>query len=246
MKWDKIDGFLSREEVKKMIEKMKERKEDWIERPFNTSIGRIWYLDIEMGLLHMYHWEAPKTNVIVDGITNSISHKVASAAVQQICKHYSDLNTKVVSRTEYTEAPWVDMGIVINQAKGKMENDGGAVHADLEGLSPYPELFSRLESVRAFSVIIPIELPQEGGGLYIWNKMNLPNSRYYSLDDSKAQLIEYKVGNMYIFDSRLFHRIAPSKFSDRKRRRTILGMHLLYDGNISNAKGETNMWQYWF
>jgi hypothetical protein len=80
---------------------------------------------------------------------------------------------------------------------------------------------------KRFSFTIPIQLPENGGGLHIWKHIfantMLPVWADLLFNKDKHSYIPYKEGNIAIHNGDHYHLIAPSKFGDTLDRITLQG-----------------------
>lgn len=107
-----------------------------------------------------------------------------------------------------------------------MKGTEGVIHADYEGIAPYPPMLFDPQT-RAYSAVISLATAASGGNLMIWKDRKLA-SQEMELDDSLAEEVTYSVGSMSIFDSFCYHRIMASKLDDSHRFRAIAAVHFLY------------------
>jgi hypothetical protein len=137
------------------------------------------------------------------------------------------------SRSENSGLYWEDAGIVLMN-----QGNSGEVHADYEGLAPYPHaLFD--ENTRAYSLIIPLASPASGGGLKLWKSRKLANEEAV-LRDEIAEIINYEVGSMIIFDSFCYHQILESVLDAQHPRRIVAAAHFLHRDQPFPH------WEHWF
>lgn len=94
-----------------------------------------------------------------------------------------------------------------------MQGHEGVVHADYEGLAPYPQkLFD--PDTRAYSAVLSLAMAASGGNLENLQEHQLANEEPL-LCDQKVSEVAYKVGTMTIFDSFCYHRhIGVSQLDD--------------------------------
>jgi len=244
-----IKDFLSKEELAGINKRLNESKVFLIDREkaHIKTLGRVWYLDIEAGFLPLYHWEAAQTNSVVSKVISPKIKERLLAKIQDILPIPSYLKPSkptipLFSRKDVRKEPWVDMGLVRVKPtliNGRYEDTGGIAHADMEGLSPYPNMLFATSKVYAFSIIVCLALPEEGGSLELWKEIGAYNKWTV---DSKPQVLEYSPGSLAIFDSRRYHRIMASVYSKRNPARSILGVHVLFVDDPTNGPH----YQYWF
>lgn len=186
---------------------------------FIHSYGSSWYLDIEHGLLAYYHANAQATNQLLHALPGLV------ATLAGVSKYLEapDGSTGLPSRprSENLGPYWADAGVVL-----MMKGTEGVIHADYEGMAPYPSMLFDPQT-RAYSAVISLATAASGGNLMIWKDRKLA-SQEMELDDSLAEEVTYSVGSMSIFDSFCYHRIMASKLDDSHRFRAIAAVHFLY------------------
>jgi len=198
---------------------------------FINSFGHAWYLDIEAGMLHQYHANAMSTNAslkrldgLVECLTKSATYLTApDGAVGLPCR----------ARHENLGPYWVEAGVVINT-----QGHEGQVHADYEGIAPYPEkLFD--PQTRAYSAVLSLVKPKFGGNLKIWTKHRLGNEPP-DLEDYTIDIVDYAAGTLVLFDSFCYHQILSSELTPEIPHRAVAALHFLY---IDKPHPH---WEYWF
>jgi len=198
---------------------------------FINSYGSSWYLDIEHGVLHYYHANAAHTNELLYALPDLIP--TLSGVSKYLVAPDGATGLPCRSRSQNLGPYWVDGGVVL-----MMQGHEGVVHADYEGLAPYPQkLFD--PDTRAYSAVLSLAMAASGGNLKIWQEHQLANEEPL-LCDQKVSEVAYKVGTMTIFDSFCYHRILPSQLDDDHRFRAVAAMHFLY------LAEPYPHWEYWF
>lgn len=209
-------------------------RQDWLARVFAkrdswrtyfefiNSLGSAWYLDIEVGMLHRYHASALHTNQLLAELPGFVETLAGAAKFMQAPDGSSGLPVR--ARRQNLGPYWADAGVVIMTRGGQ-----GEIHADFEGLSPYPEkLFDK--ETRAYSAVLSLARPEVGGNLKIWLKHQLADENP-ALEDFQAEIIDYSPGSMAIFDSFCYHQILSSTLTEASPYRAIAAMHFLYLDN---------------
>lgn len=144
-----IDNYVSAELCRDWLRQVLENSQEFETRfEYIHSYGNAWYLDIEHGLLHYYHANAAHTNDLLHALPNLISTLTASAKYLE--SQSGETGLPVRSRSENLGPYWVDAGVIM-----MMKGLEGVVHADFEGLAPYPaKLFD--SKTRAYSAVLSL------------------------------------------------------------------------------------------
>lgn len=227
-----IDDYVSQTQCQSWLRQVIENAGNLETRfEFINSYGSSWYLDIEHGLLHYYHANSVHTNKLLHALPGLVESLASSARYLEgpdgTCGH------PVRARSENLGPYWVDAGVVL-----MMAGHEGVIHADYEGLAPYPaKLFD--PATRAYSAVLSLATPASGGNLKIWKSHKLADEEP-DLDESSASEVVYKVGSLSLFDSFCYHRILASKLDDEHRFRAIAAVHFLF------LSEPVPHWEYWF
>jgi hypothetical protein len=228
----KIAGAATPHQCSGWLRKVLTNSHRWVTRfPNIHSYGNVWYLDIEHGALHEYHANANETNKLVAELPELVPILLRSANHMSGPNGETDLPCR--SRAQNLGPYWVDAGIVMMDRGSE-----GVVHADYEGLAPYPaQLFD--SSTRAYSAVLTLAVAASGGNLKIWKKRRLANEEP-QLQDAFSEIVEYSVGSMVIFDSFCYHQIMESQLNPEHPWRAVAAVHFLF-------KSEPHPhWEYWF
>jgi hypothetical protein len=182
------------------------------------SYGVAWYLEIEYGMLHAYHAQAAKTN----GMLAELDGLVPALASTSKFMEAPDGRTGLPARARSATMPyWVDAGVVA-MTSGK----AGYIHADFEGLSPYPEMLFD-PATRAYSAVLMLAKPKSGGDLKFWAKRHLGNEMQ-NLEGAPSEVVSYEVGSVQLFDSFCYHQILDSELTPEHPVRAVAAMHFVY------------------
>ena len=227
-----LPHFATIEECEGWLTKAQADEDFWVTRfDFINVYGVAWYLEIEAGLLNNYHARATETNTKLLALGGLVERLSSVAKLLQSPDKKSGLPIR--PRRENLGPYWADAGVVVN-TKG-LE---GQIHADYEGLAPYPQkLFDK--DTCAFSAVLSLAKPKVGGNLKIWLERHLGNAEP-TLKDFKTQIIDYSVGSLAVFDSFCYHQILTSHLNDAEPIRAIAAMHFLY------LDEPYPHWEYWF
>lgn len=232
----KLDNFVESELCRSWLKKIFNNSKH-LRSPFENlySYGHSWYLELESGNLHTYHAKAMQTNELLqnlDGLTEAL---IAVAAALESPTGKKGLKAK--SRRENLGPYWADAGVILS-----MDGKQGAIHADYEGLAPYPEMMFSPDT-RAYSAVLCLASGASGGGLRVWKKRFLADVEVdLDLDLEKIESVElqYSSGSLAVFDSFLYHQILPTGFDKENRYRAVAAIHFLFKDS------PTPHWEYWF
>ncbi len=134
---------------------------------------------------------------------------------------------------------WCESGLHIYSDQCGINTKIGVVHQDLEGLIPYPNMMFDEETF-AFSAVLSVAIPEQLGGLNVWNRRFLATNIFPDLfEDDKVEL-DYEVGTITIIDSFLPHQIQNIVCSVKNPFRITGVMHFLY------RPQPYPHWEYWF
>jgi hypothetical protein len=198
---------------------------------FIHSYGRAWYLDIEAGQLNQYYEGAMRTNSAlakVQGLLESLR-----GAARYLIAPDGSSGLPCRARHENLGPYWSEAGVV-RMTDGR----AGQVHADYEGLAPYPAaLFN--QNTRAYSAVLSLFKAELGGNLKIWCKRRLGNEAP-DLEDFTVQILDYAPGNLALFDSFCYHQILASQLTEAQSYRAVAAVHFLY------VEAPYPHWEYWF
>jgi len=195
------------------------------------SYGSAWYLELEYGMLHAYHADAANTNALLAGLDGLVPALASSARFLEAPDGSTGHPAR--ARRQNLGEYWADAGVVL-MTRGKE----GYIHADFEGLSPYPPMLFE-EKTRAYSAVLMLSRPASGGHLTVWTRRFLGNERM-ALDGVPTAVAEYDVGTLAVFDSFCYHQIQAAQLSEEFPHRAVAAMHFLYlDRPFPH-------WEYWY
>ena len=235
-----VPGFASDSLCAKWTRKITGRQKLWRHYPNSgMSYGNSWYLDIGVGELHYYHAMSAHSNRLMADLPNYSDTMKRAAALLRGPNGKRHLPTR--ARRENLGPYWCDMGVhILGGKKGKV--GPGAVHADFEGLAPYPEMLFNQKTL-AFSCILSIATPFQGGGVEVWNARRFYGNELFIEGEfipGSGESLQYSRGTLTILDSFLYHRILPSRFSMAELWRIVGVIHFLY-----RSKPFPH-WEHWF
>jgi hypothetical protein len=208
-------------------------RDKWIDRFDGAmfSYGRSWYLDIEHGILHVYHAEAERANALIrEALPGLVEALLQSAPLLVGPNGERDLPTR--ARRENLGPYWCDAGVHIIP-----EGHSGDWHADYEGLAPYPAMLFD-EHTRAYSSVLAVTGEREGLEVFAGDRF-LGNVSGETIDATLSQrtptILPYSPGTLTIIDSFLFHKIPPPTSM-----RVTAVMHFVF------REAPYPHWEYWF
>lgn len=215
-----IQNFVDPARCRKWIDDAWADRDSWKKRfEYIHSYGRAWYLELEYGMLHVYHSDAERTNALLARHEGLVEALASSAKFMQAPDGRTGLPAR--ARRENLGPYWADAGLI-----AMTRGTAGVVHADYEGLSPYPAMMFD-ERTRAYSAVLMLCKPVSGGDLKVWTRRWLANERA-DTDGVPAQIAEYAVGSLALFDSFCYHQILESTLSEAHPYRAVAAMHFVY------------------
>lgn len=227
-----IPNYTSPAQCSQWLEIVLNNPDKWETRfDYIHSYGNCWYLDIEIGMLHYYHANAAKTNELLSTLPNLVSSLASSSRYLLSADGSSNLPSR--PRHANLGPYWVEAGLILMTGESE-----GAIHADYEGLSPYPDKLFDPET-RAYSAVLCLATGESGGNLKIWKKHVLANETPPD-DNSYFEEVIYKQATLALFDSFCYHQISSSVLTDDHRYRAVAAMHFLY------KEEPYPHWEYWF
>ncbi|MBI2760870.1 MAG: hypothetical protein HYX51_05535 [Chloroflexi bacterium] len=191
------------EEVREMVATIYGLREHWLpgfeEEQF--SVGRVWYVDVADEAEAEYHQDAARTNAQIEERFGGTQERIRAfcSAIQP--------DDPVLIRPG-----WAGPGFVIFPAHAACAEWGGDIHFDIEGLAG--DLLDDPEA-EAFSFIAMLQKPETGGGLRVWREQYDPERRDEYIPELQSEpegpsfLIDYRVGDLVMINSRAIHQIQP-------------------------------------
>jgi hypothetical protein len=185
------------------------------------SLGRAFYTHLETDRSEEYFADARASDARVEkhvpGLQETLRALVAEA-----------VGGKVVQREG-----WCGAGVHVFPAGSPVANEGGVVHFDTEGLADE----HIAQRAPALSVVAMIQPPLRGGGLRLWPALydgrDHPDDA--TLEAGGDGTVEYRAGDLVVFDSYRCHQIQP------------------FEGNIDRisatlhvAEIDQGLWEAWF
>ena len=227
-----ISNFVDASRCRAWVDRAWADQTQWKKRfDYIHSYGRAWYLELEYGMLHVYHAEAAATNALLAGLDGLVPALAACA------RHLEapDGSVGLPSRPRWKNLGpyWGEAGVI-----AMTRGTAGYVHADYEGLSPYPaRIFD--PATRAYSAVLMLARPASGGHLKVWTRRFLGNERQ-ALEDCPSEVAEYDTGTLALFDSFCYHQIQAAELDESSPFRAVAAMHFLY------VDQPHPHWEYWY
>ncbi|QQR79343.1 MAG: hypothetical protein IPJ69_08130 [Deltaproteobacteria bacterium] len=228
-KYLQIKNFVKPELCQKWQKRILSDRKYWSPGFSGWTYGLAWYVLIEHGNLHLYHHQAKSLNQRIQKLPQYL--EVMKSASRYLVGPQGQRDLPVRSRVQNLGPYWSLSGFHINLNAGD-----GEIHADYEGLSPYPEMLFHSKT-RAYSAVLSLSVPDQGGGLFLWEKRHRADQPM-KLSKKDKRYLSYEVGDLTLFDSFLYHQVEGSK--SKKNFRITAVMHFLY------REKPYPHWEYWF
>jgi hypothetical protein len=190
-----------------------------------VTLGEAWYLHFENETTPDYFRLAKRSNELVD---NTLGH---------LPQTLRTLTTIAVKSPVQQRQLWCGPGVHVIERKAAPYRKGGCVHFDTEGLREE----HCVAQTPAVSVVLVLSAPEQSG-LRVWDHRYDPRVRKRPFEDlvfakppnSAYVDVNYKAGDLIIFDSYVAHKILPSR---GKEPRISLTLHAVQNGTS---------WESWF
>lgn len=227
----RMDYFLSPEESESIALKIKSLSKQWKKRNAAMStLGTASYLDGEN--LQNYVKDSKKSNPFMNHHFKEL-HSAVLNYFQRLCPK---------SKVRYRKNAALP-GFHIFDCNKLFSLPVASVHKDLQWKRITLEDGEEIDMENTMSFTLALELPPGGGGLYIFDTLELglanfliPGMIRHSMANKKK--IEYEVGYMVVHNGMHYHMIAPCKPSSKFSRITLQG-HGVYE------KTKNTWWLYW-
>jgi hypothetical protein len=172
-------------------------RDDWTE-DFDGeqfTLGRAFYTHLETDRSDEYFADAAASDARVERHLPGFQAKLRALAAEMV-------GGRVVPRDG-----WCGAGVHVFPAGSPVATAGGVVHFDTEGLAD--EHIAR--RAPAYSLVAMLQPPPLGGGLRLWPILydghDHPGDAALALGGSET--IEYRAGDLVLFDSYRCHQIQP-------------------------------------
>lgn len=223
-----FQNFLSKEECAELLTGVYTLRPYWRQgtQDGEYTLGRVWYTALDNRDVIDYFEEVSGFNALID--------QSFPGLIPQIL----DFSRKFAANDSIKIRPgFAGPGFVIFTPRSLTAKEGGAIHIDCEGLST--RMLDVPGGAEVYSLMISIQLPEEGGFLRTWPDYYQPSQKDKYLNDidiplGRMEIVPYEVGGISVISSPRVHQIEPySGCLDR----VILTFHL---GKIDNE------WLVWF
>lgn len=230
-KYLQIKNFVPKETCDSWTRQIICQRSRWTRGIGCFTYGQAWYLCTELGLPDAYFANAQRANDLVASLPGYREAMVGCSRFFENPTGQGELPVR--ARRENLGPYWSDTGLHIFET---CETRSFPIHADLEGLIPYPpKMFD--PTTRIYSCVLSVTAPRNGGGLKIWDEPYFPKGGLVQVQ-SPGKLLEYETGTLTIFDSFLPHQIQP--FAGPGDYRITGVIHFLY------LESPYPHWEYWF
>jgi len=183
------------------------------------SLGRAWYTHLEQGRAADYFANVSASDATVERACPGLQ-----AAMRELAA--SAVGAPVVAREG-----WCGPGVHVFPAGAHVAERGGDVHFDTEGLTPAHVA----ERAPAFTLVLMLRPPIEGGGLRLWEVAYAGSDAYEDADLERPNVTcDYAAGDLLLIDSYRLHQIRPFAGSVDRISATC---HLAF---------VTGRWEMWF
>lgn len=225
------EKLVSKEEIKKTIEKIFEFKDQWTLRgnyfeeiPF-YSLGAAGYMDLSEHGPEFYKKQFQKTNSLLKENFSWLYKKVFSALKEKYQKDFE----------LFDNAAYPGFHIFLNNdvfeiALASRHVDLQYKDIDWQGITVDPS--------KSISFTLYLELPKNGGGVYYWDlyyedlcDMNL-QKREEVIHANERKLKTFNEGDMFIHNGHQYHQIAPFFDIEPEDQRISLQGHAIYAAGL--------------
>ncbi len=158
------------------------------------SLGRAWYTHLEQDRSAAYFRDPAGSDATVERACPGLQRTMRELASRA-------LGVDVVPR-----AGWCGPGVHVFPAGAHVATRGGDIHFDSEGLAPA----HAAERAPAFTLVLMLQPPVEGGGLRVWDARYAGTEAYEDEDlEREAVTVHYGAGDLAVIDSYRLHQIQP-------------------------------------
>ncbi len=238
--YTQIKNFASKEQCQRWVKHIHNSRSRW--RSYEEGAycyGNSWYLDIESGDLHSYYALSELSNKMLEELPGYVD--LLRSASQYLVTADGRRHLPVRARRENLGPYWCDCGIHLFSGKAG-HSSGGILHADYEGLAPYPAALFDAKT-EAFSCILALQTPDKGGGLEVWPEKRYLGNQLLATHRPRSKIchnLSYAEGTLTILDSFLYHRVSDCWFTEEKNWRVSGVIHFLL------RESPYPHWEHWF
>jgi hypothetical protein len=157
------------------------------------TLGRAYYTHLEEDRAEDYFACAPASDALVE------------RAVPGLQASMRAMLSRLLGEPVLPRPGWCGPGVHIFPAGAWLAGNGGDVHFDTEGL-----LGDELEArAPALSAVLMLQPPIAGGGLRVWDALYDGEDEVAEPDAIPSVVIDYRAGDLLLFDSYRLHQIQP-------------------------------------
>lgn len=201
-----IPDFMSPDELRTIIDKIYTLKDEWQPGagPGDYTIGNVWYAYIAFDRVDDYHASSALSRAYMEWHFPGLEQRILD-----FCKAMVK-GEDVIVRPGWGGPAFVNFTF---DSETAMEN--GQLHTDHDGL-PDSFLMSPNADNQAFSFVLPIQMPDEGGNLNVWTDVFSPDEwekytcgSFEDLDAPEQEPTEvvYQAGKLVALKSLRVHQI---------------------------------------
>lgn len=198
-----VENFLSPDECAEILRGVYILEPYWRRGTYDGDfiLGRSWYTAIDNREIMDYFDEAPFFNQLIRDSFPELLEKIMAVA------------RTLTNQEEVQIRPgWAGPGITIFRPPSCTAETGGSCHIDYDGISK--RMVDVPEGLEMFSFMLPISMPEDAAGLYVWPEIyqRFHHKRYFDeiLDpEGERFTIPYSVGNLLGIHSLRVHQIEP-------------------------------------
>jgi hypothetical protein len=197
-------------------------KKDWVADFGHEqfALGRAFYTHFETGRSALYFRDAARSDARVERHLPGMQAAIL------------DLLARLTGGRIRSRHGFCGPGVHVFPAGEQVATNGGVIHFDVEGLTPY-QLQRR---VRALSLVVMLQPPLHGGGLRLWDVRwtghEEPTDREVA---APCFTYHYRAGSALLMDSHRLHQIRP--FRGRRHRISV---------TVHAAEVDRGVWETWF
>lgn len=222
-----VEDFLSPDECAEILRGVYVLEPYWRSGTYegDSILGRSWYTAIDNREVMDYFDEAPAFNRLIQDTFPELIEKIMAFA------------RTMTNQEEVQVRPgWAGPGFTIFRPPSCTAETGGSCHIDYDGLSK--RMVDVPEGLEMFSVMIPISMPEDAAGLYVWPEVyqRFQHKRYFNeIEDPEGErfTVPYSVGKLICIHSLRIHQIEPFN-GDIDR--VVITFHL------GKLDGKWNLW----
>lgn len=185
------------------------------------ALGRAFYTHLETDRTDLYFADAAASDARVEEHAPGLQGAMRALLEEAV-------EGRVVPR-----AGWCGAGVHVFAPGAVLSRRGGVRHFDTEGLTA-PHAARRAPAVSLVAMLSP---PARGGGLRLWPVLYAGQDHVGedSLPPGGGAVVEYRAGDVVLFDSYRLHQILPFDGEEARLSATLHG-----------AEIDRGLWESWF